>query len=170
MADPVITVSECFRHDGAMSDWERLGRYVVARRVELGFKRRGEFATALQVSTRVVGDLETGRRGNFDATTFASLERVLGWETGTARRVADGEDPRLRTESTNDDSAAPSGGARRTPDEIDMIYRSQTMTALEKLDAIRKVLELRAQVDAESGPPVDDDGLRSERPRTASGG
>jgi hypothetical protein len=36
------------------------------------------------------------------------------------------------------------------PDEIDLIYSSRTMTAEQKLAAIRKVLKLRAQADAEA--------------------
>ena len=39
------------------------------------------------------------------------------------------------------------GGARRAPDEIDMIYASQTMTAAEKLERIRQVLTLREQAE-----------------------
>lgn len=45
-------------------------------------------------------------------------------------------------------ASASAGPAR---DEIEMIYASRTMTAQEKLDAIRMVLHLRAQIDAEVG-------------------
>jgi len=49
------------------------------------------------------------------------------------------------------------------PDEIDLIYASQTMSAREKLIRIRQVLELRAQVEAEAraqqkAPASDDTG------------
>jgi transcriptional regulator with XRE-family HTH domain len=152
-----------------MSDWERLGSYVVARRVKLGFKQRGDFASAVGVSTRVISDIENGRRGNFDAVTIASLEEALGWETGSFASVAEGGEPSFRPEVVT--ATAPGlHGSRQTSDEIEMIYASTTMTPLQKLEAIRIVLELRAEVEAGSGSPCDDDGLRPERPRTTSGG
>lgn len=157
-----VSGSEWFLDDGRVSDWQRLGKYVLARRVKLGFKQRGDFAAALGISARVVSDIENGRRGNFDAVTIASLEDVLGWETGSAQGVAEGGEPRLRP---SPDSHADRSG----PDEIDLIYRS-TMTHRQKLEAIRIVLELRAEMEAESSGPVDDNGLQSERPRTPSGG
>lgn len=36
-------------------------------------------------------------------------------------------------------------------DEIDLIYRSNTMSDKDKLEAIRKVLELRARIEAQAG-------------------
>jgi hypothetical protein len=45
---------------------------------------------------------------------------------------------------------SPSGMA---PDEIDLIYASRTMTPKQKLEAIRKVLQLRALVEAADEPP-----------------
>lgn len=44
-------------------------------------------------------------------------------------------------------SSGPGGFADAPGDEIDMIYASRSMTAEEKLRAIRKVLHLRAQVE-----------------------
>jgi hypothetical protein len=147
--DTVIPRAECFRHNDVMDDWERLGRYVVARRVERGFKTRGELASAVQVSSRLLGDIEKGRRGNYDPVTIASLESALGWETGSVRRIVDGGEPQLR-------STPPSVTADEQPDEIELIYRSQSMTARQKLDAIRMVLQLRAQAEQEN-LPVDRD-------------
>lgn len=137
-----VQVSERFLDDGRMSDWQRLGKYVVARREELGFKQRGDIASAVGVSTRVMSDIENGRRGNFDPVTVAALERVLGWETGSASRVATGGEPRLRSQPARTDQP--------TSDEIEMIYASTSMTALQKLEAIRIVLALRAEAEAES--------------------
>jgi hypothetical protein len=125
-----------------MDDWERLGEYVVARRMERGFKTRSDLASAAQVSSRLLGDIEKGRRGNFDPTTIASLESALGWETGSVRRIVEGGEPKLRLATP---VTAPGGH----PDEIELIYRSQSMTARQKLDAIRMVLQLRAQAEHE---------------------
>lgn len=161
-----VTGSERFLDDGRMSDWQRLGNYVLARRVELGYKRRGDFADAIGVSARVVSDLENGRRGNFDSVTIASLEDVLGWETGSVARIAAGGDPAPRGQV----AVAPEPhGSRAVPDEIEMIYASKSMTPRQKLQAIRMVLELREAADVESGVPRDDNGIRPESPRSSTG-
>lgn len=142
----VVTVfpdANCFRHDVRMEDWERLGEYVVQRRVERGFNTRGELAAAVQVSSRLLGDIEKGRRGNYDPVTIARLESALGWTSGSVRRIVEGGEPTLRATPL-----PPTNGAQQ-PDEIELIYRS-SMTARQKLDAIRMVLHLRAQAEQEA--------------------
>jgi transcriptional regulator with XRE-family HTH domain len=133
-----------------MSDWERLGTYVVARRVELGHKQRAEFAAALQVSVRLLSDIENGRRSNYDPVTIAALENVLGWETGSAQRIADGGEPELRQQPATAPGRTHIAGPAQ--DEIDLIYASKTMSAKQKLEAIRMVLELRKQAEEEAPP------------------
>lgn len=152
-----VPVSACFLDDVPMSDWGRLGRYVIARRVKLGYKQRGEFAAAVGVSSRVLSDIENGKRGNFDSVTIASLEDVLGWETGSAMRVAGGHEPALRSANTPID-VVPRSATSPVSDEIEMIYASRTMSPRQKLEAIRMVLHLREQADAEAaatGAPHD---------------
>ncbi|WP_433731165.1 hypothetical protein ACQP2Y_21985 [Actinoplanes sp. CA-051413] len=79
-----------------MADWTRLGTYVTARRDELGYRTRQQLADASNISTRILGDIETGRRdGRFDRTTIARLERTLKWATGSAQQIADGGEPTL---------------------------------------------------------------------------
>lgn len=163
-----------------MQDWKRLGQYVVARRVDLGFKRRSDFADARQVSVRILSDIENGRRTNFDQATIASLERALGWETGSALRVVEGGEPRTRAGDQGadligvDDEGDPAvvqatyhTPESGLPDEIDMIYRSNSMTAQQKLEAIRMVLHLRAQVDKESAAATSE--VEDSRPQVSNG-
>jgi hypothetical protein len=78
-----------------MADWARLGEYVVARRIALGYQTRVPFADASGISTRILGDIETGRRGRFDRKTIAALENTLGWATGSAVRIVEGGEPTL---------------------------------------------------------------------------
>lgn len=52
---------------------------------------------------------------------------------------------------------ATASSASTVNDEIEMIYQSKTMTAQQKLDAIRMVLQLRAQVEAEAIEAARDD-------------
>lgn len=84
-------------------DWARLGSYVLDRRVELGHRQRSEFALALGISLRTVGDIETGRRGRYDPRTIATLENTLGWTTGSVERIVRGGEPVLRSEADHVD-------------------------------------------------------------------
>jgi len=147
--------ANCFRHDVRMEDWERLGQYVVRRRVECGFKTRGDLAAAVQVSSRVLGDIEKGRRGNYDPVTIAGLESALDWESGSVRRIVEGGEPDVR-------ASAPSAAGEAPPDEIELIYRSHSMTARQKLEAIRMVMQLRAQVEQEDRLADRDTTIRNE--------
>lgn len=145
---PGVLVSERFLDDERMSDWQRLGKYVVARREELGYKQRGQIASAVGVSTRVMSDIENGRRGNFDQVTVAALERVLGWETGSAARVAAGGEPVIRGQASTDTPTRPMS-AQEFTEMIDEIEASPSLEPLEKLHAIRKVLRIYRQAEAQ---------------------
>lgn len=90
--------------------------------------------------------------------TLARMAIVVGLKPSdliaTKRPDAAGFLSRLQADLEDGGSIAPlpfTGSTGPVPDEIDMIYASRSMTAQEKLDAIRKVLHLRAQVDAEAG-------------------
>jgi hypothetical protein len=89
---PVSTLHVAtYRHqDGGMPDWKRLGEHVVNRRVELDMPKRDDLATASGISYRILGDIETGRRDNFDRVTLAKLERALQWAPGSAVTIANG--------------------------------------------------------------------------------
>ncbi len=74
-------------------DWEALARAIVARRVELGHTSRQTFVDASGLSARTVGDLETARRDSYARETLVRLERALGWASGSAQAVLDGDEP-----------------------------------------------------------------------------
>ncbi len=71
-------------------DWRHLGAVIHDRRVELGYRRRADFAAALRRTPRVVSDLENGRRANYSPVTLALLELVLRWRVGAHRDVLAG--------------------------------------------------------------------------------
>jgi transcriptional regulator with XRE-family HTH domain len=106
LAAPIHADAKSVRHDVRMpepkgtedagQDWARVGRYVVARRTDMGFDLRAEFAAHAKITTRVISDLENARRGNYDQVTIAKLEKALGWATGSVDRIAAGGEPRLR--------------------------------------------------------------------------
>lgn len=89
---PVSTLHVAtYRHqDGGMPDWKRLGEHVVNRRIELNMPKRDDLATASGISYRILGDIETGRRDNFDRVTLVKLEHALQWAPGSAVAIANG--------------------------------------------------------------------------------
>lgn len=75
--------------------WRKVGGYVRAER-----KRRRqtqpEFAADVGISPRLLTDLETAARDNYDDGTIAVVEDLLGWEPGSLARVVAGAAPRPR--------------------------------------------------------------------------
>lgn len=78
----------------SVGDWSRLGQYVVDGRVRLRMFTRPPLATRAGISTRVLGDIEKGRRDNYDDVTLAALEQALEWETGSISAILAGGEPR----------------------------------------------------------------------------
>jgi transcriptional regulator with XRE-family HTH domain len=82
-----------FRHNVGMpdEDWERLGDYVVARRIALGMRDRRALAAATGVTDRTLGKIENGKR--VSASTLGAIENHLGWAPGSCRRTLAGGEP-----------------------------------------------------------------------------
>lgn len=75
--------------------WQRLGRLLIERRVELGYPRRLTWAReTLRLSNdRILSDLERARRTNYDPATLAQVERMYQWAPGSIRAVLAGGEP-----------------------------------------------------------------------------
>lgn len=86
-------------------DWRRLADYVVDARTALGIKTREALAEQVGVSSRVLSDIENARRTNYDRVTIASLERVLGWGTGSVTRILAGGEPLPRAGASSGSNA-----------------------------------------------------------------
>lgn len=70
----------------------RAGRYVVSRRVALGYKHRIDLAKDLPITDRTLADIENGVR-EVSLGTYAVLENKLGWAPGSIEAVRDGREP-----------------------------------------------------------------------------
>lgn len=70
-----------------MDDLRGRGAAVVARREELGWPTRMDFAKATGLSYRLLGEVEAGRRP-VSPGTWAIIERHLRWIPGTTSPVA----------------------------------------------------------------------------------
>ena len=77
-----------------VEDWQRLGDYVVARRIALGMRDRRTLAAATGVTERTLGKVETGKR--VSAGTLAALENLFGWAPGSCRHILAGGEPVTR--------------------------------------------------------------------------
>jgi transcriptional regulator with XRE-family HTH domain len=77
----------------AKGDWTSVGVAVRAARTAR-WRRREDFARATGLSTRLISDLERGRRDNYSDETKALIENTLLWEPGSLDRVAAGGQPR----------------------------------------------------------------------------
>jgi transcriptional regulator with XRE-family HTH domain len=78
---------------GIMSDRDavRAGRYVLARRGELGMTQE-QLARAAKVDPKTVNSLEHGERWPW-ARNIARLETALGWPPLTLEKIAAGGEP-----------------------------------------------------------------------------
>ena len=75
---------------------ERLGHYIVSRRVALGFRNRTDLANSLQFTVRTLADIEHGVR-KASPGTYAMLENKLAWAPGSIDTIlAGGRTPRNR--------------------------------------------------------------------------
>ncbi|CPW66855.1 Uncharacterised protein [Mycobacteroides abscessus subsp. bolletii] len=63
--------------------WQRLGAMVANARKDLGYTNRDDFAAAVNVSVRVLADLEAGTRNNFSSRSISNIEAGIGWPAGT---------------------------------------------------------------------------------------
>lgn len=70
----------------------RVGRYVVNRRVALGYKHRINLANELPITDRTLADIENGVR-EASPGTYAVLENKLGWRPGSIEAVRTGHEP-----------------------------------------------------------------------------
>ena len=70
----------------------RVGRYVVNRRVALGYQHRIDLANDLPITDRTLADIENGVR-EASAGTYAVLENRLGWRPGSIEAVRAGNEP-----------------------------------------------------------------------------
>lgn len=72
--------------------WVRLGQRIRAERATR-WRFQRDFAQTTGLSTRVLSDLENGRRGRYLPETLGVVEERLGWAPGSCERVVAGMEP-----------------------------------------------------------------------------
>lgn len=114
----------------------------MSRRVQLGMRTRGALADKAGVSERLLGDIEKGRRGNYDQVTLVAVERALEWETGSIRAVLGGGEPIL-----TDVPGTPTQHTSTAPSTTDGVVRAirvildSNLPDREKVEFARKLIE-----------------------------
>ena len=71
---------------------ERLGHYIVSRRVALGCRNRTDLANSLPFTVRTLADIEQGVR-KASPGTYAMLENNLAWAPGSIDTILAGGEP-----------------------------------------------------------------------------
>ncbi|MEV0149056.1 MULTISPECIES: helix-turn-helix transcriptional regulator [unclassified Nonomuraea] len=155
-------------------DRERLANYVVRRRVALGYKTREQWAAAIGLSTRTLGDIEKGRRPVGDAT-IARIEDHLGWKPGSTAAILRGGNPELVAEVQDaepqpepEEPAVP-GFLLGADEDLRAIWAGleaiPQLAAEERIHAITLIKALRGAAASGQTPPTTQD---SPRHRNAS--
>lgn len=93
MPDWMFLELSCTIEHMEKQDWERLGSRVVDRRVALGMRTREALADTSGLSSRLLGDIEKGRRESYSPGTFAVLEQALQWTSGSVSEILRGGEP-----------------------------------------------------------------------------
>jgi hypothetical protein len=122
------------RHDACMDrrGLERLGHYIVSRRVALGYRNRTDLADSLQLTVRTLADIEHGVR-KASPGTYALLENKLTWAPGSIDTILAGGEPNELVVKLRRDSPEPR-------------YQSFTTDALSRASTEELLLELRRRI------------------------
>jgi len=111
---------------------QRLGHYIVRRRVALGYRTRTDFANSLQFTVRTLADIENGVR-RASPGTYAMLENKLAWAPGSIDTILAGGEPKELVIKLRRDSPEPR-------------YDSFTSDALSRASTEELLLELRRRI------------------------
>jgi hypothetical protein len=122
-------------------DLERLGHYIVSRRVALGYRTRTDLANSLKLTVRTLADIENGVR-KASPGTYAMLENKLSWAPGSIDTILAGGEPKelVSTLRRSNPNAASEGYALRP---INANTLSQVSTEELLLELRRRIIAPR---------------------------
>jgi hypothetical protein len=128
------TLPPVVRHDPPMDQHalERLGHYIVSRRVALGYRNRTDLASSLQFTVRTLSDVENGIR-KASPGTYAMLENKLAWAPGSIDTILAGGEPKELVVKLRRDNPEPR-------------YHAYTAEALSRASTEELLLELRRRI------------------------
>ncbi|WP_158079238.1 helix-turn-helix domain-containing protein [Actinomadura sp. CNU-125] len=118
---------------------DRVARYVIARRGQLGVSQR-ELADRAGLNPKTVFDVEQGKRST-TPKTHQKLEPALGWERGDLARIAEGGYP----------VTGPLPG-----DDLDGVIAAATSGELTESEFDSRVRQVISQLPVDSQPIVEE--------------
>ena len=129
-----LDIAVLVRHDRRMDQQalERLGHYIVSRRVALGYRNRTDLADSLKFTVRTLSDIENGVR-KASPGTYAMLENKLAWAPGSIDTILAGGEPKELVVKLRRDGPEPR-------------YHSYTTDALSRASTEELLLELRRRI------------------------
>jgi hypothetical protein len=132
------TLPPVVRHYRSMDQHalERLGHYIVSRRVALGYRNRTDLADSLQFTVRTLSDVENGVR-KASPGTYAMLENKLAWAPGSIDTILAGGEPKELVVKLRRDSPEP----RHQSYSTDAFSRASTEELL--LELRRRIIQPR---------------------------
>ncbi|MEV8510846.1 hypothetical protein [Dactylosporangium sp. NPDC051484] len=140
-------------------EWTDLGKAITQRRVELGHHTLVSFSKIVGLSTRILGDLEGGRRDSYDPATLVRIERALRWPAGTVDAVLAGRpvptDPQAVAVTLSASPALTVSGSRNPEPSRREIHGGQPIRQVRVGDTvISRLADGRVSVEniGESGP------------------
>jgi hypothetical protein len=136
-------------------DLERLGHYVVSRRVALGYRNRTDLASSLQFTVRTLADIEHGIR-KASAGSYAILENKLGWAPGSIDTILTGGEPTETVPTLHRSIAA--APAQEAPPK-GYALRPTSPNTLSQVPTEELLLELRRRIISPKRHQNWDDGL-----------
>lgn len=114
-------------------------------RADAGYRTRPQFAEALGISERTIGNLERGK--SVSDNTLVAVERLLGWKAGSVDDILDRHGEPTMANAVEPDPASPPSAADASP-SFDK--------ALEDYQAALRQLRLTALADPQVPPEVAD--------------
>lgn len=168
-----------WHHDGMAANtpaddlrpWVALGRAVLTRRVELGYRTRGQFAEAAGLTIKTLGEIERGERASYDRSTLAQVEKTLQWRPGVIRQAVESgltSDGELLVSPSSDPSelSTPEGIARYVyRDDLPLVALLHR-AALPDAALFRLILHVRAARERDNARLLED---VADRVRAAGG-
>ena len=145
-----LSVASRCQQNAGMADWERLGKLVIARRINLGYRRREDLAAAAEgISMRTLGDIETGKEKRYHPNTIGSLENILLWAPGSVDTVLEGGDPTERRTGESSGSASKEAGRSANDDALVRVMGDPRISDRDKMRIARILIDERERFERE---------------------
>ena len=123
-----------------MDSLERLGHYIVSRRVALGYRNRTDLAASLKLTVRTLSDIENGVR-KASPGTYAMLENKLAWAPGSIDTILAGGEPKELVVKLHRPGRTPP-----LQTSSDALYGGSVEDALHRASTEALLLELRRRI------------------------